>query len=64
MYKNLFFSIWKSQGVSFKKAREELKFNFEVVDKVIFDKHVESFSKFENKPNKVHSQKTNLVVQE
>ena len=55
-------SFWKSQGVSFSKAIEDLKLNFKIVDNVIPDKHVEIFIKYESKPEKVQSQSTNLVV--
>ena len=40
MHKNHFCSIWKSNGISFNQAIEELKNNFKVVDSVISDKHV------------------------
>ena len=39
--------IWKSNNISFHQAIEELKLNLQVVDKVISDKHVESFIKYE-----------------
>ena len=44
IYKNHFSLIWKSNSISFNKAKEKLKLNFQVVD-VISDKHVESFIK-------------------
>ena len=43
MHKNLFCLIWKSNGISIKKATEELKNNFKVVDNVLADKHVKFF---------------------
>ena len=43
--------IWKSNDISFNKAIEdELKPNFKTVDKVMSDKHVKSFVKYEYKP--------------
>ena len=45
--KNIFFLIWKSQGVSFDEAKDELDKNFKVVDNCISDKHVKSFIKNE-----------------
>ena len=40
---NIHFCLnWKSQNISFNKAIEELKNNFEVVDSVISDKHVKT----------------------
>ena len=62
IHNNHFCLIWKSDRVSFEKARKELKDNFRVVDNVISDKHVESFIKYEYKPKKVQSQLTNMVV--
>ena len=52
IYKNHFFLIWKSDGISFDKAIKELKDNFKVVDNVISDKHVKSFIKYEYNPKK------------
>ena len=40
IYNNQFCLIWKSNGISFNQAIEEVKLNFEVVDKYISDKHV------------------------
>ncbi len=54
--------IWKSNVISFKKAIEELKNNFKVVDKVINDKLVKTFNKCEYKPKKVQTQLTKLIV--
>ena len=62
IHNNHFCLIWKTDGVSFDKAIKELKDNFKVVDNVISDKHVESYIKYENKPEKVQSQLTNMVV--
>ena len=62
IYNNHFCLIWKSNGISFDKAIKELKDNFEVVDNVISDKHIESFIKYEYNPKKVKSALTNIVV--
>ena len=62
MYKNRFCLIWKSHGVSFNKAIEELKLNVKVVDNVISDKHVGSFIKNQYEPEKFQPQLTNMIV--
>ena len=62
IHNNHFFLIWKSDGVSFDKAKKELKDNFKVVVNVISDKHVKCYFKYEYKPKKVQSQLTNMVV--
>ena len=62
IHENRFCLSWKSDGISFDKAIEELKDNFKVVDSVISDKHVKSFINYEYKPKKVQSQLTNMVV--
>ena len=53
-YKNPFSLIWEPQAVSFNKATEKLKLIFKIVDKVISDKHVESFPKYQYKPKKIN----------
>ena len=50
IYNYQFCLIWKSDGISFEKARTELKDNFKVVDNVISDEHAKSFIKYECKP--------------
>ena len=50
IHNNPFCLIWKSNGISFEKAIKELKDNFKVVDKVISDKHVKKFIKYEYNP--------------
>ena len=42
IYNIHFCLIWKSSGISFNKAIEELKMNCTFVDNVISDKHVKS----------------------
>ena len=62
IYNNHFCLIWKSNGISFSQAIEELKNNFKVVDNVLSDKHVKSFIKYEYNPKKVKSPLNNIVV--
>ena len=62
MYKNHFCLIWETQGVCFKKATEELKTNFRVVDNVMSDKDIKSFFEDEYKPKKLQPQLTNRIV--
>ena len=62
IHNNHFCVIWKSDGVSFDRAKKELKDNFRVVDNVLSDKHVKSFIKYEYKAKKVQSQLTNMIV--
>ena len=62
IHNNHFCLIWKRDGISFDRAKKELKHNFEVVGNVISDKHVKSFIKYEYKPEKVQSQLTIMVV--
>ena len=61
-HKNHFSLIWKSDSISFHEAIKELKDNFEVIDKVISDKHVKSFTKYEYEPKKIQSHITNKTV--
>ena len=63
IHKNYFCLIWKTDGVSFNKAKEdELKPISKVVDNVISDKHAKSSIRYEYKPKKVQSQLTKMVV--
>ena len=62
IYNNHFCLVWKSNGISFSQATEELKNNFKVVDNVISDKHVKIFIKYEYNPKKVKSPLTKKVV--
>ena len=57
MHENFFCLIWKSNGISIKKATEELKNNFKVVDIVLSDKHVKRFFKHECIPRKSNLKK-------
>ena len=54
IHNNHFCLIWKSNAVGFSQAKEELNNNFKVVDKVISDKHVRSFNKYEYNPKKIN----------
>ena len=62
IYSHHFCLIWKSDGISFDKAINRLKNNFKVGDNVIADKHVKNFIKYEYKPKKDQSPRTNIVV--
>ena len=52
LYNNHFCLIWKSQGISFNKAIEELKSKFKIVDNYISFNNVNKFIKYEYKPKK------------
>ena len=54
--------IWKSNGISFDKAINELKDNFKIVDNVISVKHVKSYIKYEYTAEKIQSQLTNMLL--
>ena len=54
LYNNHFYLIWKSQGVSFNKAIQELKDNFKIVDNYITEENVKSHFKYEYKPKKMN----------
>ena len=62
LYKNHFCLIWKSQGVSFNQAIQELKNNFKIVDNYITDENVNSHFKYEFIPKKIDSHLTNFIV--
>ena len=59
---NHFCSIWKSQGVSFNQAIQELKNNFKIVDNYITDENVNSHFKYEFTPKKIESHLTIFIV--
>ena len=54
--------IWKSKGVSFNKALEELERNFKVVDNLITGENVISLFKYEFIPTKNDSHLTSFLV--
>ena len=62
LYNNHFCLIWKSQGVCFNEAINELKANFEMVDNFITDENVNSHFKYEFIPKKINSHLTNFIV--
>ena len=61
-YNNHFCLIWKSQGVSFNQAIQELKNNFKIVDNYITDENANSHFKYEFIPKKIDSHLTNFIV--
>ena len=62
LYNNHFCSIWKSQGISFNQAIEELKDNFKIVDNYITEENVKSHFEYIYKPKKIESHLTNFIV--
>ena len=62
LYNNHFCLIWKSQGVSFNQAIQELKANFRMVDNYITEENVTSHFKYEFTPKKIESQMTNFIL--
>ena len=62
LYSNHFCLIWKSQGVSFNQAVQELKDNFKIVDNYITEEIVNSHFKYEFAPKKIESHLTNFIV--
>ena len=62
LYNNHFCLIWKSQGVSFNQAIQELKNNFKMVDNYITEENVNAYFKYEFTPKKIESHLTNFIV--
>ena len=62
LYNNHFCLIWKSQGVSFKQAIQELKNNFKIFHNYISEENVNSHFKYEYIPKKIDSHLTNFIV--
>ena len=62
LYNNHFCLIWKSQGVSFNQAIQELKNNFKIVDNYITEENVNSHFKYEFIPKTIESHLTNFIV--
>ena len=54
--------IWKSEGVSFIQAIEELKDNFKKVDNYITERNVNSHFKYEFIPKKIDSHWRNFIT--
>ena len=62
LYNNHFCLIWKSQGVSFNQAVQELKDNFKMVDNYITEENVNSIFDYKYIPKKIESHLTNFIV--
>ena len=62
LYNNHFCLIWKSHGVSFNQAIQELKTNFKLVNNYITEENVNSHFKYEFIPKKIDSHLTNFIV--
>ena len=61
-YNNIFCLLWKSQGVSFNQAIQDLKNNFKIVDNYITEKNVSSCFEYRYKPKKIESHLTNFIT--
>ena len=57
-----FFSLWKSESVSFNQLVQELKDNFKKVNKYITEENVSCHFKYEFIPKKIESHLTNFIV--
>ena len=64
LHNNHFCLIWKSQGVSFNQAVEELKDNFEIADNYITEENVNSYFNYEFTRIKIDSHLTIFIVYE
>ena len=64
LHNNHFCLVWKSRGVSFNEAIQELKNNFKVVDNYITDENVNSHFLCEFIPKKIGSHLKNFIVYE
>ena len=62
LFKNRFCLIWKSEGVSFNQAIQELKNIFKIIDNFITEKTVKSYFEYVYKPKKSESHLTNFIV--
>ena len=62
LYNNHFCLIWKSEGVSFHQAINELKNNFKKDDNYITEENVTSHFKYEFIQKKIESHLTNFIV--
>ena len=62
LYNIHFCLIWKSQGISFNQAIQELKKNFKIVVDYITDENVNSHFKYEFTPKKTESHLSNFIV--
>ena len=62
LYNNHFCLIWKSEGISFNQAVQQLKDNFNIVDDFITEENVKSLFEYIYKPKKIASHLTNFFV--
>ena len=62
LYNNHFCLIWKSEGVSFCQAIEELKDNFKILDNYITEETVNSHFEYIYTPKKMESHLTNFIT--
>ena len=62
LYNNHYCLIWKTQGVSFNQAVQELKDNFKMVDNFITEENVNSHFRYEFIPKKIESHLSNFIV--
>ena len=62
VYNKRFCVIWKSSGISFNQAIQEVKENFKIFDNVVSDKHNKFFVKYEHKTKKAQSPLMNIIV--
>ena len=62
LYNNHFCLIWKSQGVSFNQAIQELKNNFKMVDNYVTEENVKSFFEYKYITKKIESHLTNFII--
>ena len=62
LYNNHFCLIWKSQGVSFNQAIQDLKAIFKIVDNYITEANVNSHFKYEFIPKNIESHLSNFIV--
>ena len=62
LYNNHFCVIWKSEGVSFNQAIQELEDNFKIVENFITEENVKSHFKCIYKPRKFESHLTRFFT--
>ena len=62
LYNNHFCLIWKSEGVSFKDAFNELKDNFNIVENFITEENGTCHFKYQFIPKKIDSHLSNFIV--
>ena len=62
LYNNHFCLLWKTEGVSFNQAVQELKDNFKKVDTYITEENVNYRFEYIYKPKKIESHLTSFIV--